>query len=139
MVSSSMVLFYGSFLSFVAMVFRSMVVFDVRSLLAFFLSPRREEFRLDFSAPLPAAGPAPRILRLFLLVVVWCVVVRSCTTLEYEDDDDDNDEDSELSDLDDELFEGSEMRFPHARQLTQEEREEAKRQMVAVATTKWGS
>jgi hypothetical protein len=58
---------------------------------------------------------------------------------EYEDDDDDNDEDSELSDLDDELYEGSEMRFPHARQLTQEEREEAKRQMVAVATTKWGS
>jgi hypothetical protein len=58
---------------------------------------------------------------------------------EYEDDDDDNDEDSELSDLDDELFEGSEMRFPHPRQLTQEEREEAKRQMVAVATTKWGS
>jgi hypothetical protein len=37
---------------------------------------------------------------------------RPAPDTQYEDDDDDNDEDSELSDLDDELFEGSEMRFP---------------------------
>jgi hypothetical protein len=67
-----------------------------------------------------------------LLVRDDAELARIAMAEQMADDDDDSelndDDDSELSELEDEMFEGPEMWFLHARRLTQEERKEAKKQ-----------